>query len=836
MRTLKLFFWFVLSLLTIALVAGLGLYFWYRQASQPVHEGVFVVNALAAPATVTRDAEGVPHIAARSEADALFALGYVHAQDRLWQMDFNRRVAQGRLAEVAGPAALDTDRFMRTLGIARTAEAITAKLDVQTRTMVDAYAAGVNAYFAGRTGPLPPEFLLTGAPEPAPWRAVDAVAWSLLMALDLSHAWRNELSRLRLAMVLSREEIDDFRPPYPGDAPLPVADYVALYRALGLTPVGHAAEHAQAKPQAAIAVQAGALVGLKLAHPLGDGEAIGSNNWVIAGRHSVSGKPIVANDPHLGLTTPSIWYFARLSAPGLEVFGATFPGIPYVILGRNAHVAWGGTNTGPDVQDFYLERVRPDKPDEYQTPDGYAKFDVREEIIRVRGEADVKLTVRSTRHGPVLSDALKDTREQLAAPFVLALRWTALEPEDHTLRAIRGINRAKNVVEFVEATRDWTLAQQNLVFADDVGHIGMIAPGRIPLRRADNDLKGLVPAPGWESKYDWTGWLAFENLPRVMDPPSGVIVTANQKVVPQSYAHFITSEWFLPYRAQRIEQLLDAMPIHSVESMRAIQSDVTSLAARDFVAALNVLDPKPGSAAGKLALERMFAWNGAMRLDAPEPALFHGWLRALRERIFADELGALSPDFVLNSELTLATLRVLRGEAKSRNWCDVTTSVHKVETCADLAGEALDAAVMQLTQDAGRDVLGLRWGDMRRAVLEHRPLSNVPVLRGLFELSVPFPGDSFTVNVGQLSLRATAPFNTRHAASFRAVFDLASPQAGGWITTTGQSGHPLAEHYGDLLKRWQRVQLTPIRWDVPKGEAGPKATLVLRPRVSALDK
>jgi penicillin amidase len=822
MRAVRILLLLTLASAGLLFVTALGLFFWYRQASQPAHEGVFAVHGLTAPVTVTRDAEGVPHIAARSEADALFALGYTHAQDRLWQMDFNRRIGQGRLAEVLGAAALDTDRFMRTLGVARTAEAITAKLDAETRAMLDAYAAGVNAYLRSRTGPLPPEFLLTRAEAPAPWRAQDSIGWSLLMALDLSHAWRNELSRLRLSTVLTRDEIDDFRPPYPGTAPLAVADYVALYRTMGLL---------SGKPQttASIVSQAEALAALNVAHPFGDGEAIGSNNWVLAGPRSESGKPIVANDPHLGLTTPSIWYFARLSAPGLEVFGATFPGTPYVILGRNAHVAWGGTNTGPDVQDFYIERVRPDNPDEYQTPDGYAKFDVRDEIIRVKGEADVKLLVRSTRHGPVLSDVLKDARERLAAPYVLALRWTALEPEDHTLRAIRKINRAKSVAEFVEAARDWTVVQQSLVFADDAGRIGMIAPARIPLRRADNDLKGLVPMPGWDAKYDWTGWLAFDDLPRVIDPPSGRIVTANHKIVDAKYPHYLTSEWFLPYRAQRIEQLLDAAPKHSVDSMRAIQADLTSLAARDFLAALRALEPKPESAASALALERLWAWDGSMRLDAPEPLLFHAWLRALRERIFADELGALAKDFVLESELTLATLRVLRGEAASRNWCDRVGSTHKVETCAELAGEALDAAVTQLTRDSGRDVLGLRWGDMRRAVLEHRPLSNVSVLRGLFELSVPFPGDSFTVNVGQLSLRSAAPFNTRHAASFRAVFDLAAPQAGGWITTTGQSGHPFADHYGDLLQPWQRVQMLPIRWEVPKGDPGPSATLLLKP-------
>jgi penicillin amidase len=828
MRAFKWVLWSLLGLLVVLTVAGTGLFLWYRQASLPTHEGVFIVSGLSAPVTVTRDAQGVPFIAAKTEADALFALGYAHAQDRLWQMEFNRRIGQGRLAEVVGAGALDTDRFMRTLGIYRTAQAIASNLDAETRVMLDAYAAGVNACLETRTGPLPPEFLLTRAPAPARWSATDSVAWSLLMALDLSHSWRNELARLRLSAQLTRDEIDDFRPAYPGDAPLATADYVSLYRVMGLL-------ENKSSGTASLFGQATQLAALDLQHPFGAGEGIGSNNWVVSGERSTSGKPVLANDPHLGLTTPSIWYFARLSAPGLDVFGATFPGVPYVALGRNAHLAWGATNTGPDVQDFYIERINPDNAQEYQTPDGFAKFEVHDEIIKVKDADDVRLAVRATRHGPVLSDALKDMRAALSARHVLALRWAALEPQDHTLRAIRRINLAKNAAEFIEATRDWTIVQQSLVFADDAGRIGLIAPGRIPVRRADNDLKGLVPMPGWQAKYDWHGWLRFESLPRVLDPPGGRIATANHKIVDGDGAPFLTSEWFLPYRVSRIEQLIDATPKHSVESMRGIQADVTSLAARDFIAALRALDPKPESAAARLALERLFAWDGAMRLDAPEPVLFHSWLRELRTRIFADELGPLAKDFVHASELTLATLRVLRGEAAARDWCDDAASANQRETCRELAAEALETAVAQLTRTnettRGRDVLGLRWGDLRRAVLEHRPLSNVPLLRGAFELSVPYPGDSFTINVGQLSLRAAAPFNTRHAASFRAVYDLASPATGQWIYATGQVGHPLSDHYGDLLPSWQAAGALPIRWALPKGEHG--AVLELRPRGSA---
>jgi len=522
-----------LALVAVFVLAA-GLLLWYRQASLPEHEGRLVASGLGAPVAIRRDDEDVPAIFANSEADALFALGIVHAQDRLWQIDFNRRIAQGRLAELLGPKALETDKFLRTLGVYRTAQRIAANLDPDTRVLVDSYVAGINAALTARSGPLPPEFLLTRAPPPAPWTAADSIAWTMMMAWDLSSmSYRNELSRLRLALRLSKAEIDEFRPPYPGEQPLATTDYVELYRQLGL------------RAPAAAAFRQG-LSRLALAHPgagFGDGEGIGSNNWVVSGSRTVSGWPLLANDPHLGLTTPSVWYFAQLHAPGLDVFGATLPGVPFVLLGRNRHVAWGLTNTGSDLQDLYLEQLDPNDGERYKAPDGYASFTTRNETISVRGADAVALTVRESRHGPVLSGAATAVDQALAAnkgQFVLALRWTALEPVDHTLRAIRNMNRANNASEFAAALRDWTLVQQNVAFADDHGDIGMIAPGRVPVRKPDNDLRGLAPAPGWESRYDWEGWLPFEQMPKIMNPPSGMIVTANHKITPPGYQPYLT--------------------------------------------------------------------------------------------------------------------------------------------------------------------------------------------------------------------------------------------------------------------------------------------------------
>ncbi len=568
MRLLRWMGWSALLLALLMTAAAL----WYRQSSQPLHEGKLTVPGLDSPVKVRRDEQGIPTIVALSERDAAFALGFVHAQDRLWQIEFNRRLASGRLAEVLGPSALPTDQFLRTLGVHRAAQKIYESLDAEHRALVDAYVGGINAYLTSRTGPLPPEFLLTRAPAPDPWVPADSVAWSLMMAWDLaSYSMRMELRRLRLAQTFTRAEIDDFYPPLQGEPPPAVADYVEMYRLLG------------ALKSTRLDSSANVLAEIPTAG-FGDGEGLGSNNWVLAGRRTVSGKPLLANDPHLGLTAPSVWYFAALQAPGLDVIGATLPGLPGVVLGRNARVAWGMTNTGVDQQDLYLERLNPEDPQEYETPNGWQRFGVRVERIRVKGEPDVELVVRESRHGPVISGLAAIDKSFSHPRYVLALRWSALEPSDRTLPAIRALNRAQSVADAERALGDFQIVTQSMVLADADGRIGFVVTGRIPRRAADNDLRGIAPAPGWDARYDWEGYLPYAEVPRNLDPASGFIATANNRIVPLDYPHHLTFDWFAPYRLRRIEQLVGAREKHDVASTRAIQADVLSIPARELMA------------------------------------------------------------------------------------------------------------------------------------------------------------------------------------------------------------------------------------------------------------
>jgi penicillin amidase len=801
--------------LSVALVAAAGLWLWYRQASLPEHEGTLLVRSLSSPVRIARDEAGVPTITAQSESDALFALGYVHAQDRLWQIEFNRRIGQGRIAEIVGPAGVPTDRFLRTLGIYQRAQAMARELDPESRALLDAYCAGINAYLDGHHELAPLEFLLLRAPRPEHWVPADVAAWTLMMAWDLSaEAMRSELARLRLAGRFSKREIDDFMPLQDKSAP-PTADYVELYRGLGL-------------PGRALADQARQLARLIPEAGFGAGPTEGSNSWVVAGSRTTSGRPLLANDPHLGLSSPSVWYFARLKAPGLDVFGATLPGVPFVVLGRNAHVAWGFTTTYADTIDLYLERIDPDHADRYQTPDGFVPFETRLETIRVRGGDPIVLTVRTTRHGPVITGALASADAALPpggspVSYVLAMRWASLDPGDTTLPAFRAMNRAADTRQLERALHDVTLIVQNVVFAGDDGHIGLRVVGRVPVRRADNDLHGLVPSPGWEARYDWQGWISPDQLPRSLDPPQAVIVTANQKITQPGYTGYITSEWRAPYRANRIDQLLQAVPRHDEASFKRIQADVTSLAARQMMQALSSVEP--ATPVGRAALQRLRAWDGAMRADSPEPLIYHAWIRRLKELIFDDELGPLAPDLVEPAPLTEAMLGVLTGRARARDWCrDHATPEHHVD-CLVLAAQALDQSAGELARQP-RDLDRLRWGTRHAAVFEHRPLSSVPLVHGWFEQRVPDSGDGETIDVGVLRLKGEHPFEARAGPTMRAVYDLSGGLSGVWMFAPGQSGDPFSSQFGDLLEPWSKVRYRPIG-----APSGPALTLILKPSV-----
>jgi len=777
-RLIKRSAYILLALAGVLVLAGAAIYAWLR-TSLPVLDGQVKAGGLHAPVRVVRDAEGVPHLYASDDHDGWFAMGYVHAQDRLWQMEFQRRVAEGRLAEFLGEKAFETDVLFRTLGIARLAHRIYEKLDAATRANLEAYAAGVNAELAsGRT--LPVEFQAFRI-KPDAWKPEDSVEWLLVMAWDLSSNWKLELARLRFTNQLGEARAMQFMPDYPGDHNPPWPDLGKLY--------------------AQVDGEAKAL--LALGAPVEGG--VGSNSWVVSGAHTQSGRPLLANDPHLGLQAPALWYFAHLSTPHGNVVGGTLPGVPFVVLGHNDFVAWSMTTTNGDTQDLFIEKVVPGDPDSYFTPTGPMRFESRDEVVRV-GKESRHVRIRSTRHGPVLSDAVKAAGAATPQGHVLALAWTALTDSNATARAGFELDAAASHDEVMAALRDFQAPQQNVVFAERDGRIGFVAPGLVPVRRQDNDAMGRVPVPGWDARYDWQGLLPFDELPTVIDPPNGRIVTANQKITPPGYKPFIAVDWFPPYRSDRIEALLDGQPLHTLDSFARIQADSVSFlaaAALPFARAA-----QPATSGGQALKARLAGWNADTAADSRAALAFAAWYRELTRLVYADDLGPL---FTESWDMRATfMLQVLNGENGMDAWCDDRTTP-KHEACADLASEAFDLAATHLERRYGKGDGTLQWGDVHFAAGDHRPFGFVPGLARLFDISVPAPGDAFSVNVGQYFIRdPERPFADRHGPSLRAIYDLADLDRSRFMHSTGQSGNVLSPWYANFAARWARVEYITI--------------------------
>ncbi len=798
---------FAVAVLLLGLSALLAAYAW---RVLPTTSGPIPLVGARAELRIERDAHGIPHIVAGSAHDAYFGLGVAHAQDRLWQMETHRRIAAGRLAEIFGAPALEADRFLRALGVRRAAALQWKQLGAESRAAVQAYADGVNAVLRQQLHARPPEFVLLGV-QPEPWEPVDSLAWAIMMAWDLGGNWNTELLRLRLALNMPVARINELLPPYPGEAPLASADYAALFRGLKLD-AGDRATAWQHLPD--------------IAPPSGV-EGVGSNNWVLAGSRTTSGKPLLANDPHLKLSTPALWYFARLQAPGLKAAGATLPGLPTVVLGQNAHIAWGFTNTGPDVQDLYIEELDPADATRYRTPDGWAQMESFSETIKVKDGVDVNFRHQRTRHGPVISNA--GTMPDVLGPrdrprYALAMRWTALDADNDAVGSGLAMQVATSVAGFMQAARSFVAPMQNMVVADVEGHIGVISPGRVPVRRADNDLKGQVPSPGWDARYDWVGWVPADETPREVDPARGYIATANQRITAPGYPHYIGNDWALPYRQQRIEQMLAQRPKSSIEDLAAMHADVKSLAVAPLLPwLLKAESAHPLATAAKAQLQ---GFEGVMAADKAAPLIYWAWQRELARAVFMDDAGAA----LFERSLAGRSFQDALEGVLARNdayWCD-DRSTPAAETCAEQSSAAFTRALELLQTRYGAQPAHWRWGQAHQARSEHRPFSHVALLAPWFEVRTPVGGDTHTVNVSRVGLRPDAStgelFLNEHAASLRALYDVADQAQSRVVHSSGQSGIVFSPLYRSLVEPWRAVRYVPL-W--PQG--APAHVLVIQP-------
>ena len=766
---MRFLFFSISGLVALVLLAGaLGGAWLY--STLPRTDGTIEVADIKQPVEVMRDEAGIPHIFAKTENDAYFALGFVHAQDRFWQMEMMRRFGAGRLAEVFGPDVVATDKWMRTLGLYRLAEKMVDQMSEPMRESLIHYAAGVNARLKQSRnlpwGVAAPELaLFRYAPEP--WRPADSLVWGKIIAARLGGNWPDEILRARLARKLAPEQVGELWPLYPDGVPRTIEKTAALTRSFDLKKLAALTPYPTGLPKGA------------------------SNAWVLASRNTVNRGSILANDPHLGFSTPILWYLARIQTPDFEITGATVPGVPFTVLGHNGRIAWGMTNTQTDIQDLFVEQLDGGGK-KYKTPDGWQAFETRTETIAVKGAAPVKITVRETRHGPVVSDLLPESIGVAGKEAVMALSATFLEPEDGTPEAMFMVNRASSWETFTAALKGFQAPQSNFMFADTKGDIGYIAPGLVPVRKRG---WGLVPSPGWDGGTDWTGYVPFEELPTVFNPPSGHIINSNNRVTPEGYPHFITLDWSPGFRAKRIIDQVDGK-IQSVLGTSKLQQDHVSEMAKRLLPLM--LDIEPEDERSRQALAMLDKWNRRMSRRRPEALILSTWLYELNRAVYADELGDLFQDYLKLRPLFIASVLT-----KRQSWCD-NVNTPEPEDCRDRLRFALKRALDRLSKTHGDDMKAWRWGNVHQASFPHPVLTKVPGLSRFVDLRIPTDGGNYTVNRGASHVNNPArPFEHIHGAGFRAVYDLEDLRRSRFIIATGQSGNPASSHYSDLMTAWR---------------------------------
>jgi penicillin amidase len=800
--------------------------------SFPQINGTLHLQGLDGPVDIYRDNMGIPHIYAASTHDLFFAQGFVHAQDRFWQMDAWRHIGSGTLSEMFGSGQVKTDTFLRTLGWRQVAQMEWDGLQPGSKAILQAYTDGVNAYLKDHSGSaVSLEYSVLQMLNPgykiAPWTPVNSLTWGKAMAWDLRGNMNEEIERAVLLKTLTPKQIDQLFPPYPADHPVIVRKLDNADSSAG--------SNIQPPKNLSVAAQAFSEVEQNLAlmdETLGrKGDGVGSNSWVISGNLTSTGKPILANDPHLSIQMPSIWYQVDLhckpqsDACPFEVAGFSFAGVPGVVIGHNENIAWGFTNTGPDVMDLFVEKVNPDNPNQYEADGKWVDFQTRKEVIKMADGKSVTITVRSTRHGPVISDSyggLADTnidrsskfvpfKEQagiyLPQPYVIALEWTALRPSS-PFEAIWQFDTARNWSDFRNAARNFHVPAQNLVYADVQGNIGYQMPGDIPMRKSGD---GRYPVPGWTGDYDWTGFIPFDQLPYAYNPPEGYIVAANNEVPPPGYPHLITADWDYGFRANRIVDLIKNAPfkINQLYAQR-MQGDMYDSNAATFVPLLLQLDVRH-SLNQPTAIDLLRKWDYNAEAGSAAAAVFEAFWRHLLQNTFHDDL---PPDFQADGGSRWN--EVMRNLLKNPNdpfWDDKTTK-GEVETMDDILAKSLTDGVNEVQGHFGGDVSKWKWGVLHAANFRNQTLgeSGIGLIESLFNRG-PFQVGGSEAVVDATGWSVNDGYETNWLPSMRMVIDLSDLPSSVAIHTTGESGHAFNTHYADMAPKWSTLAYYPMLWE-----------------------
>jgi penicillin amidase len=814
-------FRWLLRLFTGALLLGgavLLISYYFLTRSLPDYAEPFTVAGIAAPVEIVRNVNGVPHIFGQNDNDVFYALGFAHAQDRLWQMTLLRRTVQGRLSEVFGERTVKTDELMRRLDLYNLSLQSVAAQDDATKAALDAYSRGVNAWIdevaRHARGRGAPEFFFFSN-EIAAWQPADSIAIIKLMAMQLSTHLGNEVQRAQLSLILSAERLADILPDDPGKGVAALPDYASIV------------------PGAIPGQQPIRLAQDPLSPVLPRAFSGASNAWAAAPDRSAAGGSLLANDPHLNFTAPAIWYLARLELAGGGVIGATIPGVPAIIAGRSDLLGWGVTSSYLDDQDIFIEEVNQANPEEYRTPTGWKTFATRRSIINILDHDPVTITLRWTDNGPVLPGTHYDLSTITPDGYVAALSWSALNAADTSLSAAMRLMRAKTVAEAQEAGRLFVAPSQNLMLADQNG-IAMQMVGAMPARDPAHQSKGRMPSPGWIEENRWQGFLPYSDAPSVVDPKSGIIGNTNNKTVDRPFPKHVSYSWGDTQRIQRWLGLMKAREVHTRGSFIEAQLDTVSFTARTLLSLAGADLWFTGAAAPEGTPERLqqsallllSEWNGEMNEHLPEPLIYMAWQRELNDRLIRDELGPLADIFTHPDPVFLE--RVFRNIGGAGVWCDVLQS-SPVETCSDVARLSLDAALLYLTERYGPNIESWRWGDAHQAAHTHTVLGDVPFLKYFVNVRQSTSGDDQTLMRGVTKGTEPEPFLNVHGAAYRGVYDFADPDSSVFILSTGQSGHPLSRHYDDLGVLWRRGEYIPMSLDPELARAAAVGVTVLTP-------
>ncbi len=791
---------FMISIL-LAFISS-GIIYYLASRSLVDYNTDHTVTGISAPVEIVRDNADVPHIFGDNDLDVYFGLGFAHAQDRLWQMTMLRRTAQGKMSELFGERTVSLDSLIRQLDLYPLALKSVQSFDDKTRASLQAYSDGVNAWLTEinkqALGRGAPEFFFFSS-EIAPWQPADSVALLKLLSLQMAPQLSEEVLRAQASLVLPQARVSDILPDAPGTGIVALPEFAALFPNLR--------KFALAAPRP----------NDSLAPIRNRGRNGASNAWAAAPSRSAAGGTLLANDPHMNFTAPSLWYLARMEFAQGGVIGATIPGIPTILSGRSDFLGWGITAAYVDDLDVYIEKLNPENPEQYLTTTGYKPFRTRNSIIQIAEQTPVTIKLRWTENGPVLSGSQYDLASITPQGHVASVAWTMLSAQDKSLQALMQLMQVKTIAQAIAAERQYVAPAFNLTLVDDTA-IAMKTIGEIPMRRIDSQTKGRIPSPGWVAQNRWVGRMEYDNNPAFINPAGGLLGNTNNKTIDQPFPNHISYLWGDTQRILRWRRLMQSRQVHTRESFIEAQLDTVSYTARALLPLIAADLWFTGAAAPEgtieqkrqKALELLANWNGEMNKHLPEPLIYAAWIQALQDRLIKDELGPLAVKFTHVEPLFIE--RVFRNTNGAAAWCDVIQSAKK-EDCVDIARIAMDDAILSLDETYGVALEGLRWGDAHEAVQNHPVLGEMPIIKWFVNIRFSTSGGDNTLSRGVTRGTGAAPFENVHGAGYRGVYDFSDPDSSVFITSTGQSGHPLSRFYDNLGEFWRRGEYIPMSLD-----------------------